>query len=52
MVGSLMSRPWIFGILAGAAAWALARSSYTRVVPAGIAAEKLRQAWADHHTVA
>jgi hypothetical protein len=46
-----MLRPWVFGLLAGAAACALMRTT-SRVVPASLAAEKLRQAWADHHTVA
>jgi hypothetical protein len=46
-----MIRPWVFGLMAGAAAWALMRST-SRVVPAAVAAERLRQAWADHHTIA
>jgi len=48
----LMIRPWLFGILAGAAAWALAHYQSHRVIPAAVAAEKLRKAWADNHTVA
>lgn len=46
-----MMRPWILGLIAGAVAWALTRTS-SRTVPVQVAAEKLRQAWADHHTVA
>jgi hypothetical protein len=48
-----MTRPWILGILAGAAAWALvlrAEAAARAVVRADIAAEKLRQAWANNHT--
>jgi hypothetical protein len=47
-----MIRPWVLGVIAGAAAWTLARYQARKVVPAVLAAEKLRQAWADHHTVA
>lgn len=47
-----MFRPWIVGLVAGAAAVALFRSRSPRVVPVSMAAEQLRQAWADHHTVA
>ena len=46
-----MIRPWMIGIMASAAAWAIVRRS-TRVVPAAVAAEMLRRAWADHHTTA
>jgi hypothetical protein len=49
---SSMMRPWVLGVVAGAAAWALARYQARKIVPAKIAAEKLRQAWADYHTVA
>jgi hypothetical protein len=47
-----MFRPWLLGILAGAAAITLARYRSHRVIPATVAAEKLRNAWADHHTIA
>jgi hypothetical protein len=50
-----MNRPWVLGIIAGAAAWALVRqanASARAVIRADIAAEKLRQAWANNHTIA
>lgn len=47
-----MMRPWLLGILAGAAAYALVHYQSHKVIPATVAAEKLRKAWADHHTVA
>jgi hypothetical protein len=47
-----MVRPWLLGIVAGAAAWALAHYQSHRVIPAAVAAERLRKAWADNHTVA
>jgi hypothetical protein len=46
-----MLRPWIVGLIAGAVAVVLFRSRSPRVIPVGLAAEQLRQAWADHHTV-
>ncbi len=49
-----MFRPWVLGLLAGAAALALFRrsqSSSSAVLEAAVAAEKLRLAWAKNHTV-
>ena len=48
-----MNRPWVLGLLAGAAAVALVRranSAARKVIRADIAADKLRQAWANNHT--
>lgn len=50
-----MIRPWLFGLFIGTAAWLLVRrgvSSSRRVVPVDQAADRLRRAWSDHHTVA
>lgn len=46
-----MFRPWFVGLLAASAAFLLSRRP-SRPIPASVAAERLRQAWADHHTVA
>ena len=49
-----MNRPLLYSLIATAAAWILIRTSLTRkrIVPASVAAAKLQQAWADHHTTA
>ena len=52
----MVSRTLLFGLFTCTAAWLLFRHAATRSTPAAVpvdeAAEKLRQAWADNHTVA
>jgi hypothetical protein len=46
-----MNRPFIFGLLAGAATWALmVNGNAERRLRAKDAAEMLRSAWAEHNT--
>jgi hypothetical protein len=50
-----MNRPLVFGLLVGVATWTLVVNSHAERrarVKAADAAEKLRMAWADHHTTA
>jgi hypothetical protein len=50
-----MSRSIVIGVLAAAAAFLLVRrgnASSLKKIPVQLAAEKLREAWADHHTTA
>ena len=50
-----MNRPWVLGVIAGAAAWALVcrgNAAARAVVRADVAAEKLRRPWANNHTLA
>ena len=50
----VLNRPWILGVLAGVAAWAIVRKEAAAlvVVKADVAAELLRQAWDKNHTTA
>jgi hypothetical protein len=50
----VLNRPWILGVLAGVAAWAIVRKEAAAlvVVKADVAAELLRQAWGKNHTTA
>ena len=51
--GLFMNRVLLIGIFSTVAAWLLIRSAPARrTVPARVAAAKLQQAWADHHTTA
>ena len=49
-----MNRFLLLSLVATAAAWLLIRSSASvrRPVPVTVAAAKLQEAWADHHTTA
>ena len=52
----MLSRSFLFGLFTCTAAWLLFRHaaslSTSATVPVDEAAEKLRQAWADNHTIA
>ncbi len=49
-----MRSPLFLGLLAAAAAWFVYRKGYTnnRKIPVSEAAERLRAAWANNHTIA